>query len=319
MEPNLAFQSTVEVIQQEQNQLLDPSSRPDRYNVHLDISQFTEIVKLRGPENYDEWHSSICTAFQDHGVWDLVTGTEQPLLALDPPLSQTYKDWQRLDKSLSGLLGMTVERTTLASVPENLSIDAMYEFLRTNYKPKPGPQFSRLLQALSRLRLSNFSSIHEYGNKFITVQSEMEAVRPNAISQSVVNTLFLEGLGRDWESFKDRMADEEYATAEGPNLMLAELIVMAEAHEAILAETTIVTEPVKNRRGRPFCGHCNMVGHRQEGCWRMEGRSEEEITIIRRTLNQTRSRRARRAGGSLANRITTSSKTRRTANRISKR
>ncbi|KAJ5738560.1 hypothetical protein N7493_001715 [Penicillium malachiteum] len=195
MEPKLAFQSTLEVIQQEQSRNLDSSSRSDRYNVHLDISQFTEIVKLRGPENYDEWHSSICTAFQDHGVWDLVTGTEQPLLALDPPLSQTYKEWQRLDKSLSGLLDMTVERTTLASVPENLSIDAMYKFPRTNYKPKPGPQFSRLLQTLSRLRLSNFSSIREDGNKFITVQSEMEAVRPSTISQSVVNTLFLEGLG----------------------------------------------------------------------------------------------------------------------------
>ncbi|KAJ5726162.1 uncharacterized protein N7483_007519 [Penicillium malachiteum] len=215
---------------------------------------------------------------------------------------------------------MTVERTLLASVPKNLSIDAMYEFLRTNYKPKPGPQFSRLLQTLSRLRLSTCLSIHEYGNKFITVQSEMEAVRPSAISQSVVNTLFLEGLGRDWESFKDRMTDEEYATTEGRNLGLTDLIVMAEVHEVVLAETTnIATQPIKNRRGRPFCGYCNMLGHHQEGCWRMEGRSEEEITIIRRTLHKSRSKRARAAGGSLDNRITTSSKTRRTANRITKR
>ncbi|KAJ5726161.1 uncharacterized protein N7483_007518 [Penicillium malachiteum] len=76
MEPNLAFQSPLEGIQLEETQILDPSSRPDRYNVPLDISQFTEIVKLRGPENYDEWHQSICTALQDHGVWDLVTDTE---------------------------------------------------------------------------------------------------------------------------------------------------------------------------------------------------------------------------------------------------
>ncbi|KAJ6031474.1 hypothetical protein N7540_002206 [Penicillium herquei] len=115
------------------------------------------------------------------------------------------------------------------------------------------------------------------------------------------------------------MTDEEYATTEGRNLVLADLIMMAEVHEAVLAETNIATEPIKNRRGRPFCGHCNMLGHHQEGCWRMEGRSEEEITIIRRTLNKSRSKRARAAGGSLDNRITTSSKTRRTENRITKR
>lgn len=51
--------------------------------------------------------------------------------------------------------------------------------------------------------------------------------------------------------------------------------------------------PTATRGGRPFCGHCNIPGHLQEGCWRLEGRSEEEITIIRRALSRDRAKRAR--------------------------
>lgn len=45
-----------------------------------------------------------------------------------PPFAQTYKNWQRLDKSLSALLGLTIDRTHLVDTPENISIDAMYDF-----------------------------------------------------------------------------------------------------------------------------------------------------------------------------------------------
>ncbi|CAI7647482.1 unnamed protein product [Penicillium pancosmium] len=154
-----------------------PSSQnqghPDRYNVPLDVSQFTDLVKLRGSESHHDWHHSIHTAFQNQGVWAL-----------------------QLDKSLSALLGLTVDRAILADMPENISIDAMYDFLQTKCQPKPKPQFPQLLKTLTRLRLDNFASVSDYAHKFMPVESEMESMQPNGISQTVVNTIFLEGLGR---------------------------------------------------------------------------------------------------------------------------
>lgn len=299
MEPNLAFQTSFE----ETKVLTNTTPHPDRYDVPLDISQFTDIVKLRGPENYEEWHQSICTTFQNQGVWELVTGSEQPLLAfaLDAPPNYTYTKWQRLDKSLSALLGMTVERAILANIPENISIDAMYEFLQTNYQHKPSPQFPQLLKTLSRLRLDNFTSLNNYAHKFITVQEEMESKHPNGISPIMIKTLFLEGLGRGWEDFKADITENDFEFA---NMELIHLVSHATDYENSLAEDDIVTRPVTKRRGRPFCGHCNMSGHLQEGCWRLEGRSEEEIKIIRRTLNQDRSKRFRKSGGPLSKRTT---------------
>jgi hypothetical protein len=51
-----------------------------------------------------------------------------------------YKSWQQLDKCLSALLGLMVDRAILVDIPENISIDAMYDFLQTNYQPQPKPQ-----------------------------------------------------------------------------------------------------------------------------------------------------------------------------------
>ncbi|KAJ5113933.1 hypothetical protein N7456_002467 [Penicillium angulare] len=317
MEPNLAFQTVME----ECGILTAPPPRADRYNVPLDISKFTDIFKLQGTENYEQWHNSIQREFQNQGVWDLVTGSEQPLLALNPPLAQTYKNWQRLDKSLSALLGMTVDRAILVNIPENISIDAMYEFLRTNYQPKPGPDFSQLLKTLSRLRLANFPCVSDYAAKFSAIQLEMEAAQPYVLSPTVVNTLFLEGLGPDWEAFREYMREEYSAINELNPLELDELIAETQDYEDTFAEDEPAPQETKKRRNRPFCGHCNMLGHHQEGCWRMEGRTEEEIKIIRRTLRQDRTRRRpRQTAGSLASRITRPSTGRRrgAGNRISK-
>lgn len=128
-----------------ENQLLY-QARPDAYNVPLLISQFIDIDKLRGPENYEEWHEDIRSAFEQSGVWDIVTGSEQPLLVLDPSVGDSYKNWQRLDKSLSALLGITVDRAILVQMPENVGIDVVYEFLQTNYQPQPRPEYPELFK-----------------------------------------------------------------------------------------------------------------------------------------------------------------------------
>ncbi|KAJ5272509.1 hypothetical protein N7478_007634 [Penicillium angulare] len=316
MEPNLAFQTVMEDC----GILTAPPTRADRYDVPLDISKFTDIIKLQGTENYEQWHDSIHNEFHSQGVWDLVTGSEQPLLALNPPLAQTYKNWQRLDKSLSALLGMTVDRAILVNIPENISIDAMYEFLRTNYQPKSGPDFSQLLKTLSRLRLANFPCVSDYAAKFSAIHLEMELARPYTVSPVVVNTLFLEGLGPDWEGFRHYMVEEKSAINELHPLDLDELMAETQDYEDSFAEDEPTSQVTKKWGNRPFCGHCNMLGHHQEGCWRMEGRTEEEIKIIRRTLRQDRGRRRpRKTADSLANRITRPSTARRgAANRIGK-
>lgn len=318
MEPNLAFQSS-----NEETLLPFNPCRPDRYDVTLDFTPFLDITKLMGSENYDSWHQSICTTFQAQGVWDLVTGSEQPLFSLNPPFSQEYQNWRRLDKSLCALLGMTVERAILVDVPENLSIDAMYDFLQTNHQPKPGPDFPQLLKTLTRLRRENFPTAVDYTDKFMTMYREMETVRPNGISQAVVNTLFLEGLGEEWADFRDRLMEDKIIY---DNFIPAELFLMVtdaeqerenrEAEEGVTIETT---KSVRKQRNRPFCGHCNMLGHHQEGCWRIEGRSEEEIKIIRRTLREDRSSRRRKSSGPLARRVSSTRAGRRASGRISKR
>lgn len=318
MEPNLAFQTS-----NEETPLPFKPCRPDRYDVTLDFAPFIDITKLIGSENYDSWHQSICTVFQAQGVWDLVTGSEQPLLSLNPPFSQDYQNWRRLDKSLCALLGMTVERAILVDVPENLSIDAMYDFLQTNHQPKPGPDFSHLLKTLTRLRRENFPTAVDYTHKFMTVYHEMETARPNGISAAVVNTLFLDGLGDEWADFRERIMESKVSLDSHTPGELFLMVSEAEEEREFLEEeagiATEPTQPVRKQRGRPFCGHCNMIGHHQEGCWRIEGRSEEEIKIIRRTLREDRSSRRRKSGGPLARRVSSSRAGRRASGRISKR
>ncbi|KAJ5362719.1 hypothetical protein N7541_003563 [Penicillium brevicompactum] len=268
---------------------------------------------LRGSENYEEWHQAIHSAFQHFGVWEIVTGSEQPLLALDPPVEQAYKNWQRLDKSLSALLGITVDRAILVQMPENVSVDAMYEFLRTNYQPDPGPQFPELLKTLSRLRLENFASVDDYGHMFVTTQNEMETLCPGRISNVMVNTLFLDGLGKGWEEFRETMMEE----ASGTTL----ISLIADARDFVklfIKEDEAPAQPTNTRRGRPYCGHCNMIGHVQKGCWRLEGRSEEEIKVIRRTLQEDRRKKQQKNGGPLARRVTRPPRTRGAPNRIAK-
>ncbi|KAJ5987727.1 hypothetical protein N7481_002937 [Penicillium waksmanii] len=140
-----------------------------------------------------------------------------------------YQSWQQLDKSLSALLGLTVDRAILVNTPGNVSNDAMYDFLQTNYQPKPKPQFPQLLKTLSRLRLDNFASVSGYAHKFMSVESEMESMRPNGISQTVVNTIFLEGLGRKWEEFKQRMIEDNFATNGFTPMPSEDLVMEAEA------------------------------------------------------------------------------------------
>lgn len=83
-------------------------------------------------------------------------------------------------------------------------------FLQTNYQPKSKPHLPQLLKTLSRLRLDNFASVSDYDHKFVSVETEMELMRPNGISQTVVNTIFLEGLDRKWKGFKQRMIGGQY-------------------------------------------------------------------------------------------------------------
>lgn len=53
------------------------------------------------------------------------------------------------------------------------------------------------------------------------------------------------------------------------------------------------TEPARHSN-RPFCGHCKVQGHKEQGCWRAQGRTEEEITQMRTELNERRRAAKRR-------------------------
>jgi hypothetical protein len=99
----------------------------------------------------------------------------------------------------------------------------------------------------------------------MSVESEMESMRPNGFSQTVVNTIFLEGLGRKWDEYKQRRIEDNFATSEFAPTPLDGLVAEAEDHEALIREDQATpSPPVTKRRGRP--GHCNLTGHIQEGC-----------------------------------------------------
>lgn len=253
-----------------------------------------------------------------------MTGSEQPLLVLDPSVGDSYKNWQRLDKSLSALLGITVDRAILVQMPENVGIDVVYKFLQTNYQPQPRPEYPELFKTLSRLRLENFTSVSDYAHNFEAIYNDMESLFPGKISILVVRTLFLDGLGKGWEEFKRTMLD---ANTGAPREPLTNLITDAQDFEKLfIIEQEVPTEQVDTRRARdvpteqvetrrardvPFCGYCNKIGHSQKSCWYAKGRSKQEVQAVREQLKQDHRRKRNQQNeqngqneGSLSRRIT---------------
>ncbi|KAJ5413919.1 transposon polyprotein reverse transcriptase [Penicillium cosmopolitanum] len=160
-----------------------------------------------------------------------------PWMSLDlPTLSSSGAPRITMIDTTPFTLHSRIKAAILADIPENISIDAMYDFLQTNYQPKPKPQFPLLLKILSRLRLDNFALVSDYTHKFMSVESEMESMRPNGISRTVVNTIFLEGLGRKWEEFKQCMIEDNLATSEFTPMPLGLLVLETEANEALIRE-----------------------------------------------------------------------------------
>lgn len=70
----------------------------------------------------------------------------------------------------------------------------------------------------------------------MSVESEMESMRPNGISRTVVNTIFLEGIGRNWEEFKQRIIEDNLATSDLTPMPLDLLVLETEANEALIRE-----------------------------------------------------------------------------------
>lgn len=277
------------------------SSAPD-YDLFLDIAPFADIPRLRGTENWDEWHQSIRSEFQEQEVWHFVTGAERP----NPPCAQIEQTWRRLEKRLCALLSMTVDRTIMAEVPQDIDIDMLYAVLRIDYEPHP--RFPDLLKEISTLRLEQFSSVAQYADHFLNIYIRMERCffGPHSFHDSfslvMLNTFFLEGLGPEWEAFRNllepdiaikgiEVADLIQMTMEAQRIedswgiggfKHTTLFLLRDRRLKLLSKLTRdqlqMRQPAMSSRRRlihemdyedrnPFCRFCRDFGHKKPNCW----------------------------------------------------
>ena len=192
-----------------------PSLAPLQVRPHerpLDIGPFTEIPKLVSPKGWHAWHRAISAEFQKQGVWEIVVD-DKNVDPKDPPYGLDWPKWKRLDNSLAALLAMTVHRHIMNSVPDGVGGSSLYKHLSVNFKP--GPTFSQLLKILAGLHIDNFSSASQYTHKFDDIYRKLRKSRPDAISPVMINALYLEGLGPEWEDLRVDMMED---TAENRRL-----------------------------------------------------------------------------------------------------
>ncbi|GMI69096.1 hypothetical protein HRI_000578900 [Hibiscus trionum] len=247
------------------------------------------VTQQLGTDNYNSWRRSMLMALSAKNKIGFIDGSISA-----PAVTQvaTYSAWKRANDLVNSWILNSVSKDIAASLIYQSTAAEIWKDLEDRFQQHNGPRMFQLRKKLIDLAQGSMP-VSTYYTQHKIIWDELCSVKPictcsNCTCSGVQKMIdeqgkeqvlqFLMGLNDSFSHVRGQilLMDPLPSITKVFSLIIQEenqriIMIDASIPEATFAVRTNVPFSYSQKKSRPQCSHCNLMGHTKEKCYRLHG------------------------------------------------
>ncbi|KAJ9551410.1 hypothetical protein OSB04_015455 [Centaurea solstitialis] len=271
----------------------DSSQSSDPFTIHHSDNPTAILVTphLSG-DNYGSWSRAMTMALRAKNTLGFVNGTIKK-----PSTKNEIAIWERCNDMVSSWLLNSVSPDIRTSIMYTEEASAIWADLDERFSQSNAPKIYQLKQSIATLKQDDLS-VSVYFTRLKALRDELNSISPPPACICGNGKLQIEKLNQDHAMEFLQGIHDRFSTIRSQILLMDPFPSITRIYSLLRQEekqqeintssvpfvesaalhTRSTTPQSSNKRQRPFCEHCNRLGHTKATCFKLHGYPPKKAT-----------------------------------------